>query len=121
MTKLVAAIAFLFLVAGVIARKNRRIHPILMATGIAIDFGLVIFLQLRHDVVESAMTETYTLWQSGHIIASTLAVILYVAVVPLGVLLVLRRGGPLVRVWHIRIALTAFAFRAAGFLLMFTV
>ncbi len=121
MEKAVAAIAYAFLVAGVLKRRDRRVHPWLMASGIGIDTALVLVLQVQRNVIQEAMTNTYTGWQSGHILSSTLAFALYFPVVWLGLRQWRGRGGPSGRLWHIRVAITAFVFRTVGFVLMFTI
>ena len=71
---------------GVVARKNRRIHPVLMACGLSIDLAIVLFLQVQRGVIQDALTQSYTLLQRGHILASTIASALYFPVVLLGVM-----------------------------------
>lgn len=118
--KAVATLAYAILVSGVLVRKNRKIHPKLMATGIGIDLLLVMFLQVQRSVIQAAVTESYSFLQMGHIGVSTIAVILYFPVVYLGIQRLRGTGGPNSRLWHIRWAVAAFTFRSAGFLLMFT-
>lgn len=115
-----ATLAYTLLVLGVIQRKSRRLHVALMASGIALDTALVLTLQIQRSVIQEAATETFNLLQAGHILASTLAFALYFPVVFLGVNQFLGRGGARGRAWHIRLAITAFCFRSAGFLLMFS-
>ncbi len=121
MEKVVATIAYAFLVAGVFKRKDRRIHPWLMGAGIGIDTALVLVLQVQRSVIQEAMTNTYTFWQSGHILSSTLAFALYFPVVWLGIRQLRGQGGASGRLWHMRVAITAFVFRTVGFGLMFTI
>ena len=118
--KAIATLAYTILVSGLVVRKNRRIHPKLMATGIGIDLLLVIVLQVQRSVIQSALTESYSLLQWGHIGASVIAVLLYFPVVYLGIQRLRGKGGPNGRLRHIRWAVTAFAFRSVGFLLMFS-
>lgn len=116
-----ATTAYVLLVIGVLVRKNRRIHPILMGSGIAIDTALVLILQVQRGVIQEAITESFSLLQRGHILSSTIAFALYFPVVTLGVRQLLKKGSPTERTWHIRLGITAFAFRSAGFVLMFTI
>lgn len=115
-----AIVAYLFLAAGLSQRKNRRLHPALMSCAILIDAILVITLQVQRHVIQEAATQSFTLFQAGHILSSTVAFALYFPVVIMGVLLLRGKGGPALRTWHIRCALTAFAFRTAGLILMFS-
>ncbi len=118
--KAVAAVAYALLITGLLLRKNRRVHPWLMLSGISIDFILVIVLQIQRNVIQDAITETFNALQGGHIAVSTIAVVLYIPVLILGARQWRGRGGRTGRLWHIRFALTAFTFRSAGFVLMFS-
>ena len=121
MEKLAATVAYALLVAGVLQRKHRPIHPILMSAGIGIDAALVLALQVQRSVIQDAITNTYSFWETGHILSSTVAFALYFPVVWLGVRQWRGIGGASGRAWHIRVALTAFLFRTIGFVLMFTI
>ncbi len=118
--RLVATIAFLFLVFGVASRKRTKVHVPLMLAGIGIDTTLVIALQIQRNVIQDAMTQNYSFLESSHILSSSIAFALYFPTVFLGARQFLGKGSPAGRSWHIRIALAAFAFRATGFLLMFS-
>lgn len=118
--KVVATVAYALLITGLLLRKNRRVHPWLMLSGIAIDLTLVIVLQIQRNVIQDAITETYNVLQGGHIAVSAIAVVLYIPVLILGARQWRGRGGRTGRLWHIRVALTAFTFRSAGFVLMFS-
>ena len=72
-----ATVAYAILVAGVIVRKNRTVHPRLMLTGLGIDFALVVLLQVQRSVIQGAMTDPYSALQMGHIVSSTIAVAFY--------------------------------------------
>ena len=67
------------------------------------------------------MTQTFSVAEAGHIIASTLAVVLYIPVVTLAILRLLDKAQGWGRRWHMRLGITAFSFRSVGFVLMFTV
>ena len=92
-----------------------------MLSGIAIDTFLVLLLQVQRSVIQEAITETFGLLQAGHILSSTIAFALYFAVVPLGLRQLLKKGSSTERTWHIRLGVTAFAFRSVGFVLMFSI
>ena len=127
-----AAIAYTLLVAGLIFRKNRKIHPILMSAGIALDLTIVLTLQLQRDAIQTALKFSLSPLQQLHIGCSSVATALYIPVVVLGVLLLksaqlssksqpdLKMKRQVWRFWHLRLAVTAFIFRSLGFLLMFS-
>jgi len=121
MEQIAATVAYALLVTGLLVRKKRNLHVTFMASGLAIDFALVVILQIQRNVIKEAVTEQYSLLERGHIIASTLAFGLYFPVIVLGLRQLLGYGSPTDRLWHIRIALTAFVLRSVGFLLMFTI
>ncbi|MBC7692177.1 MAG: hypothetical protein H7222_10435 [Methylotenera sp.] len=129
-----AAISYSLLVAGLIFRKDRKVHPILMSCGIAMDLTIVLALQIQRDAVQTAMKFSLSALQQLHIACSSVATALYIPVVVLGILL-LRSAQPdpkspsrpelkmkrqVWRFWHLRLAVTAFIFRSLGFLLMFS-
>ena len=118
--RIAASVAFALLVGGVISRKHRNRHVTFMAAGIGLDTELVLALQIQRNVIQDAMTQSYSLLESAHIATSSTAFALYFPVVFLGVRQFLGKGSPQGRVWHIRIAVTAFVFRALGFGLMFS-
>lgn len=119
--KLVATLAFTVLTIGVLVRKHRPLHPFLMATGIALDTLVVVILELDRSVVEGAFTKEYSIFEYGHIGSSTIAFALYFPVVYFGAMRIRNKLGRPGRLWHIRFGLTAYTFRAIGFVLMFTV
>lgn len=118
--RIVATIAFALLVAGILNRKHRNRHVAFMAAGIGLDTALVLVLQIQRNVIQDAMTQTYSFLATAHIATSSIAFALYFPVVFLGVRQFIGKGSPSGRKWHIRIALTAFIFRALGFGLMFS-
>ena len=119
--KALAVIAYLALVVGLVMRKRRRIHVGFMVTGITVDFCIVIFLELTRNVTGLALTEAQEPLEYAHIISSTIAFLLYLPVVSLGVLRLRNIGPKRLRSWHIRLGITAFIFRTLGVLFMFSI
>lgn len=118
---LVATLGWVLLVLGWAARRDRRRHLALVIPGMAVDLGLVLYLEVTRSVIEKTVTETYTLAQQIHIGTSTAAVVLYLPTIALGATLALGRGGPAMRKWHLRCAVPALVLRTIGFGFMWTV
>ena len=116
----VASIAYVCLVVGLLYRKDRMMHVPFMATGIGLDTIMVLTLQIQRGVIQSAITDTYTTLQYCHIASSAIAFVLYFPLVYFAVRQFRGIGSPQGRLWHIRLALTAFVFRTLGFGLMFS-
>ncbi len=128
----VASLAWTLLAAGYLMRPKRQLHVRLMVSGIALDLSLVLYLQLTRDAVQKALAFDLGPLQQTHIAFSSLAVALYFPTLALGAVLY-RRGGAehlndsvvakqygILRQWHIRFALSAFAARTLGLLFMFS-
>jgi len=75
--KLLSAFVCFILVIGVLNRRRKRIHIPLMLTAMAIDVGMVLYLEIRRGVVESIPTRPMTLLLAVHITISVLVLILY--------------------------------------------
>ena len=91
-----------------------------MLCGICTDIVMVVYLQLTREAIQKALGFELALLKQIHIGVSTTALILYFPVLYLGFRLLKRGSSPNIRRWHIRIALTAFAFRCLGFVFMFS-
>ena len=115
-----AITAWLLLALGYTCRKSRFRHVTLMVSGIVLDFGIVIYLQLTKDAVQKALSLELSLLRQLHIACSTGAVMLYIPVLVLGGMLLTGRGSKNIRLAHIRIATAAFMLRTIGLLFMFT-
>ena len=117
----VAIASYALMVLGLCYRKkNRQIHATLMSTAIATDVAIVLLLQIQKHVIGTALSSTLNTWQQLHVLASVIAVLLYLPVVILGYRLLWQQAGRVARLWHIRLALTAFFFRTLGLILMFS-
>ena len=118
---MIATVAYLSLLTGLLLRSRRKPHACLMITGIVLDVLLVLVLELQRDAIATAVGFTLSPLQQMHILTSSIALLLYFPVLFLGVKRL--RGnfrGPKSRVWHIRLGLSAFVFRSLGFILMFS-
>ena len=87
----------------------------------AVDLGLVLYLEFTRSVIELTVTKSYGVAQTIHIASSAAAVVLYIPTIWLGAMLALGRGGPATRTWHLRCAVPALVLRTIGFGFMWTV
>ena len=116
-----ATIAYFSLVTGLLLRKSRIIHARLMRFGILLDISIVLLLQIQRHAVQTALKFSLSPLQQAHIGASLVATLLYFPILYLGwTLLKNPRRSKELRPLHIRLGVTAFIFRSAGFLLMFS-
>jgi hypothetical protein len=114
----VATLAYVLLLLGLLARRRRRVHVPLVVSGILLDVGLVLSLQLERHAVQTAFSFSLGLLAQIHIGLSTVALILYFPVAFLGIRILLGHSSS--RTLHRRLALLAFSFRTGGFLFMFS-
>lgn len=115
-----ASFAYFLMVHGMRQRKqNRWGHRKLMFSAMGIDLGLVLLLEIQRGAIETVAALELSPWQFGHVLASTLAVALYLPMIILGKKLWSQESAN-TRLWHKRIGITAFALRSVGFVLMFS-
>jgi len=115
-----AGFSYLLFILGLIFRKTRRFHVRLMATGMILDVSLVLILELGRSAIDTALSGKLSLVQHSHIAFSTFAVVFYIPTFIYGLKRLKGSKVPAHRVWHIRMALTAFTFRSLGFVTMFS-
>ena len=113
--------AYLTLTTGLILRKTKLIHYKLMGLGIALDVGVGLVLEVQRHAIHTALEFSLGPLQQGHIFASTVATVMFIPIVILGVRRLKGSKSERFKFWHIRLGLTAFAFRTIGFILMFSV
>ncbi|MFQ5495188.1 MAG: DUF420 domain-containing protein [Phycisphaerae bacterium] len=75
--KLISAFVCFLLVLGLVNRRRKRVHMALMTGAIAIDVSMVLYLEIARHVVESIPTRDMTPLLLGHVILSTVVLILY--------------------------------------------
>lgn len=127
----VATLGWALLALGWMFRRDRSRHLACVLPGMAIDLGLVLWLEFTRSVIERTMgsaavpdPRAYGVAERIHIGTSTAAVVLYLPTIWLGVKLAWGRAGlrtPLVRTWHRRCAVSALVLRTVGFAFMWTV
>lgn len=118
---LIATAGWACLVVGWWHRRDRRRHLSWVLPGMALDLGLVLWLEFTRSVIERTVNEHYGPLQQIHIGTSTAAVVLYIPTIVLGARLALGKGGPATRVWHKRCAVPALVLRTVGFAFMWSV
>ena len=117
----VATLGWVLLVLGWWNRRNRRRHLACVIPGMAVDLGLVLWLEFTRSVIELTMEKEYGVLERIHIAASTAAVVLYLPTIWLGVRMLRGDATPAARLLHRRFAIPALALRTVGFAFMWTV
>lgn len=116
-----ATLSFAILIVGLVFKKDKVRHVILMNAGIGLDLTLVLVLEFQRSAINTAAGFTLTAWQQAHILCSTLAVVFYIPTLILGWQRYRNPSmHPAKREWHIRLGITAFVLRAIGYVLMFS-
>ena len=115
----IAVLAWILLSAGLLKRKERSLHVLLMRSGIVLDIALVLYLQITREAVQTAAEFSLPIMEQIHIGFSTLALLLYFPVLYLGWQLG-KESVPAKRALHIRLGLGAYVCRTLGFLFMFS-
>lgn len=117
----IASLAWAILTLGLFFRRNRRVHVPCMLLAIAMDFSLVLYLQLTREAVQKALSFELVALQQTHIAFSALALVCYIPTLVYGSRLVRGVGNyEQTRARHIRIAVTTYLLRTLGFCFMFS-
>ena len=116
----IATAAWLLLILGYVNQHDRQRHVPAVLLGITVDLALVLYLQVTRNAIGTAVQFKLGILEQGHIIASTIALVLYFPVLGLGFMLLRSIDRADIRLIHRRVATTALAFRTLGFLLMFS-
>ena len=115
--KLLSVLVCVILVIGVLNRRRKRIHIPMMLTAMAIDVGMVLYLEIRRGVVESIPKRPMTLLLFVHLTVSVLVLILYAAQVVTGY----RNAKGRRSAWHPRIAALFLPLRFANLITSFMI
>jgi len=119
-----ATLAYALLLVGFALRFRGSLrHAWLMGAGMALDLTLVLTLEFTRNAIGTALGGTLSVPQMTHILASTLAVLIYIPVFALGFLR-LREATPAnvnLRTWHRRLGTAALGLRTVGFAFMFSI
>ena len=113
---------FVLLTGFTLRKKNARAHAKLMALGVSSDLILVLVLQVKRHAVETAIAFKLSAWNQAHIAFSSLATLLYIPMIFLGIFLLQKPGSaesPKQKA-HRTIGYATLMFRTIGYLLMFT-
>ncbi len=115
--KLLSVLVCVILVIGVLNRRRKRLHISLMLAAMAIDVGMVLYLEIRRGVVESIPTRPMTLLLAVHITISVLVLILYGVQIVTGY----RNAKGNRSTWHPRIAAMLLPLRFANLITSFAI
>ena len=75
--RLLSVMVFCMLLIGVACRRRRRLHMRLMISAIAIDVGLVLYLEIARGVIESIPKRPMTPLLFVHILLSVSVLVMY--------------------------------------------
>lgn len=115
-----ASLAYFFLICGILFHSERKVHITFMSLGVLIDLSLVSILEVKRSAIATAVGGTLGLFQMGHIVSSTCAVLCYFPTIAFGIRFVRNAPNGNRRRTHVYFGRIAFAFRTIGFLLMFS-
>ena len=115
--KLLSVLVCVILVIGVLYRRRKRIHIPLMLTAMAIDVGMVLYLEIRRGVLESIPSRPMTPLLVIHITISVLVLILYGVQVVTGY----HNSKGRRSAWHPRIAALLLPLRFANLITSFMI
>lgn len=73
----IATVAWLILVAGMLAWRRPRAHVSLLIAGMTIDIALVLYLQVTRSAIQTALSFESPALRQAHIAVSALALVLY--------------------------------------------
>jgi uncharacterized membrane protein YozB (DUF420 family) len=122
---ILATVAFALIVAGWTQRRNRARHVPLVLGGIAIDLGLVVFLEVTRGVVVKVAGASphvpFPTVRWVHIASSTAAVVLYLPTLWYGFRMVRGATDAATRKRHAVVATLALVMRTIGFICMWGV
>jgi hypothetical protein len=115
-----ATFAFFLMLFGMYCRRrDRNRHRALMFSAMGIDLSLVLILEIQRSAMETVLAFDLNPLQISHVLASTLALLLYLPLILLGTSLWGQESAR-TRLWHRRLGFAAFTLRTIGFLLMFS-
>jgi len=107
----VATLSYGAMLGGILFRKSRKHHVTLMSTAMVLDAGLVLGLALSRQAIRTAMQPSLQIPQQIHIVASLMAVSLYIP----QIFLSFTRPH-----WHRRVGVVILVLRTIGLLFMFS-
>ncbi len=116
----IASVAFVLLWLGYSQRHNRLRHVACIAAALALDIGLVLYLEATRSAIKTALSFELAILQQIHIAVSTVALLLYFPIIFLGIRLLMNKASRSQRNWHRQLAVCALLFRTLGFVFMFS-
>lgn len=115
-----ATVTFGVLLAGAgVRRISVRAHALLMTSGVLADLALLLLVELNRGAIKTATGLKLSPLQNAHVLFSTIAVLLYLPALYLGMRSKGRKVAP-GEVNHRTLGELALLSRAAGYFLMFS-
>lgn len=118
-THLVSTLVLVLIGAALIKRHQPRQHANLMRVAFLIDLGLVLYLEVTRQAVETAITGGAGRLLPFHVTVSVLAALGWAAQLWLGMRLL--RGDTVLRVRHIQVGVFFLVMRLANYITSFFV
>ncbi|OFZ13223.1 MAG: hypothetical protein A2Z20_09200 [Bdellovibrionales bacterium RBG_16_40_8] len=115
-----ASLAYLLMIFGIVHRREKIIHVRLMSTAIGLDFALVLILELQRSAVETAISMSLGLPEKMHILFSLMAVLMYTPVIYFGRKRYYNQASALQKSYHMKFGIIAFSLRTLGYIFMFS-
>lgn len=120
-----ATVTYALMVLGYSYRRTFvPLHAALMSAAVVADLVLLLAVEMKRGAIKTAVGLTLDFWQQAHVVSSSMAVLLYVPTIALGVSAyrsrsrgLPRRGTPGI---HKRLGTAVMVFKTLGFVLMFT-
>ena len=114
---LVSAFVCVLLVIGVLSRGRARLHIPMMIGALAIDLGMVLYLEIRRGVVESIPQRELTTLLILHLALSAVVLALYAVQVVTGI----RKARGRDSAWHFKAAVVFLIARFGNLITAFLV
>jgi uncharacterized membrane protein YozB (DUF420 family) len=118
-THLVSTLVLVLIGVALYRRHNPKLHATLMRVAFLIDLGLVLYLELTRQAVETAIAGGAGWLLPFHVTVSVLAALGWAAQLWLG--LRLLRGDTVLRVRHIQVGVFFLVMRLANYITSFFV
>lgn len=117
-----ASFAYFLMLGGLAHRRKPSVHVKFMGASMLLDLSLVLVLEFQRSAIGTAIGMKLGPLQQGHIVSSTLALVLYFPVFYLGWRshVLAAKGVAPKRKWHVGLGILAFGLRTIGFILMFS-
>ena len=117
MTYFIATLVLVLLAYGLIKRHQRSVHIPVMSLAFAIDFCLVLYVEISRHAVEKALTRIAEPLLWIHVSASVGTLVLYIVLGYLGFQILQKRAHA--QPWHRRLSYYFICFRLINYVTSF--